>query len=168
METLFGSCAPSAVFSPCGLYRYLLTRTWDPNLPRVCWVMLNPSTATAEHDDPTIRRCIDFSKRWGYGSLSVVNLFAYRTPYPQKLRYLTDPIGPDNDKYILSQLLLSDLVIVAWGAGADIKDHEWRDASVLRMVETCYCLGVCVDESPRHPLYIRADVAPILYQKGET
>jgi len=59
----------STIISPCGKYRYLLERKWGIGLPCVTWIMLNPSTADAEKDDPTIRRCIGFSKAWGYGSL---------------------------------------------------------------------------------------------------
>src|SRR5262249_62207047 len=72
----------AAGFSRCGRYRYWLTRTWDAARPAVCWLMLNPSTADAARDDPTIRRCIGLARRWGHGGIVVVNLFAWRAPDP--------------------------------------------------------------------------------------
>src|SRR5712664_2208515 len=86
----------SAGFSCCGLYRYWLRRHWDAELPPVCFVMLNPSTADAERDDPTIRRCCGFSRRWGYGGIVVVNLYAFRTSDPCCLRNAVHPVGPEN------------------------------------------------------------------------
>src|SRR5687768_14824465 len=74
-----------ARFSDCGTYRYNLTRLWDARLIRVCWVMLNPSTADQHEDDATIRRCIGFSRSWGAGALTVVNLFAFRATQPRDL-----------------------------------------------------------------------------------
>src|SRR5262245_19133112 len=96
-----------ALISPCGLYRYWLTRTWDNSLRRVCWVMLNPSTADAEQDDPTIRRCVGFARSWGAGGIIVVNLFAFRASDPKALLRAADPVGPDNDGHILKSVLAS-------------------------------------------------------------
>jgi len=80
--------AGTAALSACGRYRYELTRQWgdDGVRGRVCWIMLNPSTADAEVDDPTIRKCIGFSKRWGFERMVVVNLFAHRSSDPAVLR----------------------------------------------------------------------------------
>ena len=85
-----------ATISECGLYRYSLTRVWDDVLPMCIFVMLNPSTADADIDDPTIRRCINFAKREGCGSLMVVNLFAYRATSPADMKAAVDPIGSGN------------------------------------------------------------------------
>ena len=87
-----------ADFDPTGVYRYSLWREWDARAPAVAFVMLNPSTADAGKDDPTIRRCASFARSWGYGSLEVVNLFAYRASEPKRLRQTPDPIGPANDR----------------------------------------------------------------------
>ncbi len=94
----------SAVLSECARYRYRLDRAWerdDHGLGTVTWVMLNPSTADADVDDPTIRRCIGFSKAWGYNALTVVNLFAWRATSPRDLCAVEDPVGPDNEAHLI-------------------------------------------------------------------
>ena len=91
----------SAEIDPTGLYRYSLYRGWETNAPkRIAFVMLNPSRADATNDDPTLCRCISFARSWGYGSLEVVNLFAYRASKPEELKTVTDPVGSENDRYI--------------------------------------------------------------------
>lgn len=82
-----------ARLSPCGLYRYTLTRTWDATKPRACWIGLNPSTADASEDDPTIRRMCGFADAWKCGGIIVVNLFALRATDPKELRRVKDPVG---------------------------------------------------------------------------
>ena len=98
-----------------GDYRYCLERTWDLELPRTCWLMLNPSIADAETDDHTIRVCTAFTRAWGHGSLVVANLFAYRATDPKRLYTAADPIGPRNDEAILAAVSNADLVVAAWG-----------------------------------------------------
>ena len=85
--TLKRQTQSGADFSECGRYRYKLWRTWDDIRPVVMFIMLNPSTADATADDPTIRRCIGFARAWGYGGVRVGNLFAWRTPYPQRVAF---------------------------------------------------------------------------------
>lgn len=84
----------SAVISECGSYRYRLERVWEAEKDRVAFIMLNPSTADASKDDPTIRRCIGFAKAWGFGGLIVGNLFALRSTDPKALYGHKDPVGP--------------------------------------------------------------------------
>src|SRR5262245_45087455 len=105
-----------AVISDCGRYRYLLRRTWHHLWPRALFIMLNPSTADAEIDDPTIRSCIRLSKAEQYGSIEVVNLFALRATDPAALEGADDPIGPGNDDAIGRAIGRCDLAICAWGA----------------------------------------------------
>jgi hypothetical protein len=105
----------SAVLSPCGAYRYELARVWDPARPGCVFVMLNPSTADADKDDPTIRKVCGFADRWGFGRVVVVNLFAFRTRYPWQMFDAADPIGPENDAYIIKHAKAAPLVVVAWG-----------------------------------------------------
>src|SRR5689334_322706 len=83
-----------AVISDCGRYRYLLRRAWDHTRPRCLLIMLNPSTADAEIDDPTIRSCIRLAKENGYGSFEVVNIFSFRATDPKDLAKAERPIGP--------------------------------------------------------------------------
>src|SRR4051812_37498054 len=87
-----------------GAYRYLLWRTWDASRPCALWILLNPSLADAQTDDHTLRRCKAFSASWQFGGLEVVNLFAFRTPYPRDLHRATDPVGEDNDNHIAAAI----------------------------------------------------------------
>ncbi len=147
----------TAVISDCGQYRYMLKRVWGKG-PMLPFCMLNPSTADAEQDDPTIRRCIGFAKREGFGGIIVVNLFAFRATSPKDMQAAPFPFGPDNHRHlneVAQAAKLYDVPIVcAWGANdrGDTVKSIFRDAGV-RMV----CLGRTKDGSPRHPLYVRAD-----------
>ncbi len=140
-----------ATFDGTGTYRYHLWREWDPGLPAVTFVMLNPSTADAEQDDPTTRRCIGFARSWGYGRLEVVNLFAYRATSPRELAGVTDPVGPANPRWLCDSLDGADAVVVAWGNRGLTMREEVRPA-VDRQGLTC--LGRTGRGAPRHPLYV--------------
>ena len=146
-----------AAFSRCGRYRYALWREWDASRPTVLFVALNPSTADHRRDDPTIRRCIGFSREWGFGALVVANLFAFRTPYPNLLRAERDPVGPRNDRWIRRLVYEAGLVVAAWGANGD---YLRRASHIADRLGDCHALGVTRSGAPRHPLYVRADVQP--------
>jgi hypothetical protein len=150
----------SAIFDPTGAYRYSLTRLWEPSLPRLCFVMLNPSTADAERDDPTIRRCVGFA-RWGYGGLEVVNLYAFRATRPDALFRAPDPIGPENDRHIREAVARAALVVAAWG-NHGAKGN--RGMATLPLLTEVYCLGMTALREPRHPLYTAKDARTIPYQ----
>ncbi len=139
-----------ATVSPCERYRYLLGRSWGPG-PRVLWVMLNPSTADARLDDPTIRKCLEFSRRLGFGSLEVVNLYAWRSTDPAGLKTAPDPIGPDNARHLADAAERCDRIIVAWGANAS-PDPGAVSASLGD--RPLWCLGRTKDGQPRHPLML--------------
>lgn len=146
-----------AHMSPCGLYRYTLTRRWGEG-PSLAWVMLNPSTADADADDATIRKCIGFTRRIGYHALIVVNLFAFRATDPAKMKTAADPIGPDNDMIIHRVCGESPLIVCAWGRhGAAFG----RAAEVMaRLDATCaptVCWHINADGSPGHPLMLGYD-----------
>lgn len=160
--TLFSPCSStqtSAVFSPCRLYRYTLTRTWDSALPVVNFLMLNPSTADELVDDPTIARQIVRSKRWGYGGLVITNLFAWRSTDPRALPHVAEPVGAMNDGCIEVTARHSDLVIVGWGNHGGLRG---RSQAVLKLLESIplKALKVTQEGHPQHPLYIGYDVVP--------
>ncbi|HZU11832.1 MAG TPA: DUF1643 domain-containing protein [Chloroflexota bacterium] len=144
-----------AIFDPSGTYRYALTRTWDEG-PEVTMVMLNPSAADAERDDPTIRRCIAFARAWGFGRLRVLNLFAYRTAEPSVLARADDPVGPENDRYLAASIR-SDLLVVAWGNHGSLRG---RAADAGRLFRGAFCLGLTAVGQPRHPLYLPVQTQP--------
>lgn len=150
----------AATFSVCETYRYTLTRQWGAATdPRFLWVMLNPSTADADMDDPTIRRCIAFSQREGAGNLTVVNLFALRSTDPAWLAKVHDPIGPLNDAVIAADARNAQRIVVAWGADAMAVG---RVGIVLPLLGPgVLCLGVTKSGAPKHPLYVKGD-APLV------
>lgn len=144
-----------------GPYRYLLGRRWGLG-SRVLWVMLNPSTADASEDDPTIRRCVGFSKAWGFASLEVVNLFALRSTKPSGLLDHEDPFGPVNLEHIYLASLQAEQVVCAWGQhSARVRQlvNTYRP-EVLDMLyaneRELVCLGRTKRGDPRHPLYLAA------------
>ncbi len=146
-------------------YRYTLRRELAPLLPgpRVLFVMLNPSTATDDIDDPTIRRCIDFAKRWGCSSLSVVNLFAARATDPRELKRMDDPIGPDNDLTIMSEAARADTVVLAWGVHGAYLGRDQDVLVLLRPLKPRH-LGLTKDGHPRHPLYVPARQPLVIFK----
>ncbi|MCJ8299621.1 MAG: DUF1643 domain-containing protein [Pseudomonadales bacterium] len=151
----------AAEFSACRKYRYVLWRTWDETLPLVMIIGLNPSTADAVNNDPTITRCINFAKTWGYGGLCMTNLFAYRATDPQVMKAQTEPIGVDNDFWLKKLAKDADKVIAAWGNNGSYLN---RSASVSNMFSNLYCIGVNKSGEPEHPLYIKADRRPIRFE----
>lgn len=139
-----------ATFDDSGRFRYLLWRTWDESLPRACFVMLNPSTADATSDDPTIRRCIGFARSHGFGGIEVVNLFAFRTTDPALLPRTAEARGAGNDEHIRRAIERCVVTIAAWGVhGAG----HWQAIPSLSGIEL-HCLGVTNRGEPRHPLYV--------------
>ena len=141
-----------ALFDASGAYRYKLTRSWpDSGRGVVCFILLNPSRADAERDDPTIRRCIGFARVWGFAALEVVNLFAYRTQSPSELRKVYDPIGPDNDGVLRDSASSADCVVAGWGMHGAYRD---RSRHVRALLSETHCLGYTASGEPRHPLYL--------------
>lgn len=158
-----------ATLSPCGKYRYTLWRTVDDGMFATggnvcCFVMLNPSVADHSTDDPTIRRCMDFTLSWGYRKLYVVNLFAFRATFPIELRKTReDPIGPDNDKAIMLAAEASDLIICGWGSHGSLRSREVHVLKMLRDAghKTHYLKKSLRTGQPWHPLFLPATCSPI-------
>lgn len=147
-----------AVLSECGAYRYNLSRDWDGSGYRATFIMLNPSTADADIDDPTIRRCMGFARSWDYSGIRVLNLYALRSSDPKALKLADDPVGPVNDAHIA--IVADDVafsgepIVAAWGVHADPE----RVAQVLEIVRSrgarLTSFGVTKSGAPRHPLYL--------------
>jgi len=148
----------SACFDETGKYRYRLDRRWFEFGRSVCFIMLNPSTADAFKEDPTIRRCIGFAKRLGCSAMSVVNLFGLRATEPKELKRADDPVGERNDYYIRAAIEAASMVICAWGVhvGSSGRDREVCDI-LQHFRGPIYTFGVTKAGHPKHPLYLPAD-----------
>lgn len=157
-----------AVISDCGKYRYVLGRGWDISLKRAVFIMLNPSIADENEDDPTIRACVQFAKKWGCGGLTVVNLFAYRATDPEGLNYVDDPFGPENLQYIKRVCKSDDVdrVICAWGSNLPKKWKMAGESLLISLIHemnlSAYALKLNEDGNPRHPLYIKRNTQPFI------
>ncbi len=160
-----------ASISDCGTYRYTLYRkTKSPVrwVKKCLFIMLNPSTADAEKDDPTIRRCLSFAEREGCTDLTVVNLYALRATNPKEMIALLQysPMeafgGTDQKKHLLEQIedhsQMNHLIICAWGKQKGIEGHADRVMKIINENKgTAYCLGKTKEGYPRHPLYVKGD-----------
>ena len=165
-----------ASFDRTRRYRYRLTRLWDSARPTLGVIMLNPSTADARRDDPTIRRCLALARAWGYGGIEVGNLFAWRARTPAALRRVADPVGRRNDAWLRQLARRGADLLLAWGAQGAL---QGRDAVVLKVIGAVHrpsnavpgapvgrwlCLGLTKCGRPRHPLYVRAEARPIDFE----
>ncbi|MES1975857.1 MAG: DUF1643 domain-containing protein [Pseudomonadota bacterium] len=146
----------SATFSDDGRYRYVLRRLWNVTQPGVCWIMNNPSVADGEVDDPTVRKCVGFSQRWGKGHLVIVNLFAYVATSPAALvsadRHAVDVVGAGNNEEIRQAIRDATLVVAAWGASVPApRQVQVVTSAAIASYKTLRCLGVTASGAPRHP-----------------
>ena len=150
----------NATFSDCRKYRYALSRTWNGKKKTILFIGLNPSTADEKIDDPTIRRCINYAQNWGYGSLLMVNLFAYRATMPSELKNVKNPIGNDNDLHIIELSKKADIAVAAWGNEGNLLN---RDKEVKKILPNLMCLKINKSGQPSHPLYQKKDLKLIKY-----
>jgi len=152
-----------AMLSEDEVYRYSLMRIWEPELPKALFIGLNPSTADAELDDPTIRRCVGFADSWGCGGIEMVNLFAFRATNPADMKKAPDPVGPHNDETIIQMAVEWEpkYVIAAWGAhgGWWRRNIEVLNLLGQRNVEVTV-LGETKAGHPKHPLYLPKILKP--------
>ncbi len=158
-----------ARFDPTGRYRYTLWRDIGDKRHRVAFVMLNPSTADANVNDPTVRRCIGYACRWGFGALDVTNLFALRSTDPRALLSAADPIGFDNNDVICEVAKRARLVVCAWGShaflGSRLTDRARHITRALRDLGVgLHHLGLNRDRQPKHPLYLAANLRPMPWE----
>lgn len=152
----------TAALSPCGRYRYHLTRRWSHLVDPVVFLLLNPSTADAVKDDPTVKRCIGFARDWGAGGVTIVNLFALRATKPTELlrahSLREDVVGPEANQHLRATFAGASEVVCGWGAyGQDFVLE--RAQEVMGMAAgndriRWSCLGRTQDGHPAHPLYL--------------
>lgn len=165
----------SATFSPDRVYRYRLSRTWETGLGIATWLMMNPSTADENVEDPTIRRCIEFSRVFGCVGIEIVNMFGLRSTDPSALVIHPDPVGPENDQAILQAADLAKLslgiLICAWGS-LPKPSMVARARRISRLLHSAghelHVLAVTKGRSPRHPLYLGQQCTPLPWNEWET
>lgn len=169
------------MFSPCRNYRWSLLRQWQPHLPPLLFIGLNPSRADAQRNDPTLRRIVGFARQWGFGSVTVLNLFARISPSPTLLKRAADPVGADNDRWLLGALnapagqIAQGRPAAIWLGWGNQGAWHGRDQRVLGLLRDALaaahppgscpaiqllCLGLTTQGQPRHPLYAAAS-APV-------
>jgi hypothetical protein len=164
----------SAIFSEDRVHRYVLVRYTEHSqaarrpsfaLRTVAFIGLNPSTADEVTNDPTVRRCISYATRWDFERMVMLNVFAYRSTDPRKLKTLPldEAVGPENDRHLLRHALLSDLVVCAWGAHAALGSRGEVVRAKLDARVPLYVLGLTKDGHPKHPLYLRSDLQPVVW-----
>jgi hypothetical protein len=152
-----------AGFSPCGRYRYWLERRFDGlalgDGPAAVHILMNPSTADIDFDDPTVRGCMERGRLWGFGSVVILNAFAYRATNPKRLMEVDDPVGPDNDATIVRFLPRAGRLVVGWGElPKPLRGRGDALAGLLqRLGAHPLCFGVNKSGAPRHPLFQRRD-----------
>ncbi|GAB4384229.1 MAG: DUF1643 domain-containing protein [Phycisphaerales bacterium] len=149
-----------ASFDRTRTYRYTLHRRWSPGPRRACFCLLNPSTADAHRNDPTVRRCIGFAQDWGFDALEVVNIFALRSTDPAALIRCDDPVGPGNDRAIVRAARRAEICVLGWGAHGQLLDRGRRVLELLRPYAEPLCLGLTAAGQPRHPLYLPRSARP--------
>ncbi|MBL4783629.1 MAG: DUF1643 domain-containing protein [Porticoccaceae bacterium] len=148
----------TAKLSTCRNYRYALWRTWDGTKPYVMFIGLNPSTADEKTDDPTLRRCINYAKSWGYGGVCMANLFALRATDPSLMRASQHPIGTENNRWLKKLAKDTGLIVAAWGNDGM---HLGRSTQVKDFIPNMHCLKINKSGEPAHPLYQSAKRLPI-------
>lgn len=164
-----GDSLRGAYFSPCRTWRYSLWRRWeDCDVGRMCvFCCLNPSTADENEDDPTVRRCIDFSKAWGYSGFVMTNIFAARQTDPLKMKMFSDPIGPENDEALRFFMMNAGKFVLAWGNHGNFMG---RSDAVLDMLESAerwaWCLRMTQQNQPWHPLYISGATVLMKFERA--
>ena len=148
-----------AQFSECRNYRYALWREWDESKPQAMIIGLNPSTADETKDDPTVKRCINFAISWGFGGVCVTNLFAYRATKPFEMKASDEPVGSENDAWIMKLAKEASIVVAAWGNHGS---YLSRSEKIRRILKNLHCMKINKSGEPTHPLYLKADLKPVL------
>lgn len=147
-----------ALLSPGRTYRYYLSRSWNHKLPAIVFIGVNPSTADEEKDDQTIKKLITFSKNWGYGGFTILNLYPYITPHKENLpiyfkKEVFEKYQEKNMAFLKEHKETEIDVVFMWGKlhRKFYTDHVWR---IKRWFPKALCFGKNQDGSPIHPLFL--------------
>jgi hypothetical protein len=146
-----------AKLSACRKYRFALRRIWDESKPYAMFIGLNPSTADEVANDNTITRCINFAKEWGYGGLCMSNLFAFRATVPAVMKSESNPIGEENNEWLVNLAMEAGVVVAAWGNHGS---HLNRSTEVLKLIPNIHYLKLNATGEPAHPLYLSSSLKP--------
>ena len=147
-----------------GEYRYRLDWRFVPQPQRrVLFILLNPSTATEDQLDPTLKRCLTFAQTWRYDAMTICNAFAYRSTDPDALRNVEEPVGPDNDCFLKEAATQTRDVVLGWGNDGALYARSAAIIENLSPLAKLQCLGVTNEGQPKHPLYLKADCRPMPY-----
>ncbi len=147
-----------AVLSKCRKYRFALWRIWDESKPQVMFIGLNPSTADEIDDDPTLIRCINYAKAWGFGGICMTNLFAYRATEPQDMLTAHAPVGSENDQWLINLSKKAGLVVAAWG---NTGTYLNRSSHIKQLIPNLNYLKLNQSGEPAHPLYLKSSLKPV-------
>ena len=148
-----------AKFSPDRIHRYSLWRNWERSKGVAMFIGLNPSTADEIKNDPTVTRCINYAKQWGYGGMIMSNIFAYRATDPKVMKTAKDPIGPDTDQWLFKSAEISDLIVAAWGNHGGFMDRGKNVFQLFKGIDL-HCLAMNKTGHPKHPLYCSSALKP--------
>ena len=152
----------TARYSDCERYRYDLMRRWSDG-PGLTYIMLNPSKATEQANDPTIERCERRAVALGFAAFRVCNLFAWCETDPAALRRAPEPEGPDNETVLIEAAHWAEMILCGWGVhGAHLQAGP-RVAALLRHSFVLHHLGLTKDGHPRHPLYVAYRQQPVIW-----
>jgi hypothetical protein len=150
-------------------YRYTLTRAWkkDQDKRWVNFIMLNPSTADEVNDDATIRRCLGYADSWGYNGILVTNLFAWRATDPRWIKCVDNPVGSENDAYLVRCADICSRTVCAWGNNGNYQNRDQEVIKLLKNHVSLFCLGLTRSGQPKHPLRLSGSLKPQLWIIGE-
>jgi hypothetical protein len=147
-----------ASLSECRKYRFALWRIWDESKSYVMFIGLNPSTADETEDDPTLTRCVNYAKLWGYGGVCMANLFSFRATDPANMLAAIDPVGEENDRWLIELSSKAGLVVAAWG---NTGSYMERSQQVRQLLPNLHCLKMNKSGEPAHPLYQKSTLRPV-------
>jgi len=154
----------NAIIDSSGNYRYLLSRIWEPALPKLLYIMLNPSKANETNEDKTSEQCLYFARKFNFGSFEIVNLYGLISTNPKNLKKsLIDPIGDKNDYFILEASFRADKIIVGWGSKYFFNNRNIIVTEILKKNGyKLFCFGKTIHGHPRHLSRLKHNITGII------